>query len=106
MTASGLPDPETFRPHIGAGFTIDAGGQPVVLTLVNVVDEGVSNGMHQFSLFFHGPGDQVLPDRIYTLTNPSFGAIEIFITPIVGSNQARTVYQACFSQPAGGAPNF
>lgn len=100
MTGSALPGPEAFRPHIGTDFTIEEGAQQAVLRLAEVSDSGVSNGMHQFSLFFHGPADRILPERIHALRHPSLGILEIFIAPVVGSNDRRTVYQACFSRPA------
>ena len=105
MTPASFADPERFRPHIGGDFTIDDRGQRVVLRLADVADGGVANGMHQFSLIFHGPADRVLPDAIHALSHPSFGTLDIFLTPVVGSNASRTVYQACFSQPAGFVPD-
>jgi len=59
----------------------------------------------RFALIFHGPADRVLPDAIHALSHPSFGMLDIFLTPVVGSNASRTVYQACFSQPAGFVPD-
>ncbi len=99
MTSTSLPGPETFRPHIGSDFTIDDRGQPVVLRLTDVADSGVSNGMHQFSLLFHGPGDRVLPGAMHLLSHQALGRLDLFLSPIVGSNSTRTVYQACFSRP-------
>jgi hypothetical protein len=99
VTASHLPSPETFRPHLGSDFTIDDPHDRVVLRLADVVDDGVSNGMQQFSLIFHGPPDRVLPDAIHTFAHPSLGTLDLFIVPVVGSNASRTLYQACFSRP-------
>jgi hypothetical protein len=93
-------DPAAARPHIGTDFTVQEGDRTVTLRLAEVADQGVSNGMRQFSLFFHGPADVVLPQSIHTLVHPSLGPLEIFIVPVVGSNAVRTVYQACFSAPA------
>jgi len=104
VTPTSFPGPERFRPHIGSDFTIDDRGQRVVLRLADVADGGVANGVHQFSLIFHGPADRVLPDAIHALSHPSFGTLDIFLTPVVGSNAARTLYQACFSRPAGFVP--
>jgi len=94
-------DPETFRPHIGTDFTVSGGERPVILRLADVNDAGISNGMRQFSLLFHGPGDRQLPDGIHAMTHDALGPLEIFIVPVVGSNAARIVYQACFSAAAG-----
>jgi hypothetical protein len=100
VTPIPLPGPETFQPHVGSEFTITDRQPPLVLRLADVADAGVSNGMQQFSLFFHGPSDHVLHDAIYSLSHPAFGTLAIFIAPVVGSNATRTVYQACFSRPA------
>lgn len=100
MTSVPLPGPETFQPHVGSDFTIADREPPVVLRLADVIDAGVSDGMQQFSLFFHGPSDQVLRDAIYPLSHPAFGTLELFIVPVVGSNAVRTIYQACFSRRA------
>lgn len=67
------------------------------LRLVEVTDEGVAHGIRQFSLFFHGPADRVLPADTYSFRHHTLGSIELFIAPIVGSNHERIVYQACFS---------
>jgi len=96
------PDPTTYRPHIGTDFTIDAGDRRMMLRLADVVDDGSRNGMRQFSLLFHGPGDRVLADGIYTMQHPALGSLDIFIVPIVGTTAARAIYQACFSAPEAG----
>jgi hypothetical protein len=93
-------DPATARQHVGSDFSVRDRDRTVTLRLVDVADQGVSNGMRQFSLFFHGPPDCVLAQSIYTFVHPELGALDIFIAPVVGSNAARIVYQACFSAPA------
>ncbi len=101
MTSPHVPGPETFRSHIGSDFTVNDAGDRVVLRLVHVADGCVSNGMHQFSLIFHGPPDRVLSDAIHTFSHSSLGTLDLFIVPVVGSNASRTIYEACFSVPAG-----
>jgi uncharacterized protein DUF6916 len=93
-------DPATFREHVGTIFIVDEGDRAIALRLSEVTDEGVSNGMRQFSLFFHGPGDPLLSERIHTLAHDTLGRLEIFIVPVVGSTASRALYQACFSMPA------
>ena len=93
-------EPAIFREHIGTLFTVKDGEEAVALRLAEVADHGISNGMRQFSLFFHGPGDRILPERIHALAHDTLGTLEIFIVPILGSNASRAVYEACFSSPA------
>jgi len=100
VTSTPQAGPETFRPHVGSDFRIVDREPLLVLRLADVADGGLSNGMEQFSLFFHGPADRFLPDAIYEMSHPSLGTLEIFIAAVVGSNETRIVYQACFSRPA------
>ncbi|MEO6238345.1 MAG: hypothetical protein ABIQ52_15205 [Vicinamibacterales bacterium] len=92
-----MTDPDTFRKHLETNFVFDEGSGPVLLRLVDVVDEGIVRGVRQFSLFFHGPADRALPAQTLKFTHDPLGEIDLFITPILGSNHERLVYQACFS---------
>ena len=95
-----MNNPETFREHLDSVFQVDDETDPIQLRLVEVSDEGVAHGIRQFSLFFHGPADRVLPQNTYAITHESLGSIALFIVPVVGSNRERIVYQACFSVAA------
>lgn len=90
----------TFRPHVDTTFVADRGAREVPLRLAEVGDERVSGGIEQFSLFFHGPADRVLPQGTYALEHTTLGLLALFLVPVVGSNHERIVYQACFSRPA------
>lgn len=100
VTGMAQPGPDAFRAHVGSDFAIDCRGTTILLRLAEVVDHGTANGTQQYALLFHGPAAPVLPDAIYAVEHRVLGTIEIFIAPIVGSNAARIVYQACFSRPA------
>lgn len=89
--------PEIFRAHLETSFEL-ADASAVQLRLVEVIDEGIAHGVRQFSLFFHGPVDRVLPANTYAFRHPVLGPLDLFIVPIVGSNDRRIVYQACFSE--------
>jgi hypothetical protein len=92
-------DPAAFAKHIGTDFTVGGQGGPV-LRLTDVKDHGVANGMHQFWLLFHGPGDRLLPQEIHAFAHPVLGTHDIFVVPVQGSTAARILYQACFAVPA------
>jgi uncharacterized protein DUF6916 len=92
-----MNDPETFREQLDTIFQLDDPSGPIQLRLVEVADEGVARGIRQFSVFFHGPADRVLPQNTYSFTHEALGSLAFFIVPVVGSNQERIVYQACFS---------
>jgi hypothetical protein len=90
---------DTFRPHLDTTF-VTTGATSVPLRLADVVDEPISYGLRQFSLFFNGPPDPMLPQDTYSLQHPALGELMVFLVPVVGSNRERIVYQACFSSLA------
>jgi len=91
-------DPATYRQQIGTVFSI-AGPDQVDLRLARVTDERVSGSIRQFSLFFHGPADRILPQGTYSFHHLGLGSLMLFIVPVVGSNHERIVYEACFTVP-------
>jgi hypothetical protein len=91
-------DPATYRREIGTIFRID-GPDQVDLRLATVSDERVSGGIQQFSLFFHGPADRIVPQGMYSFRHDGLGPLTLFIVPVVGSNEERIVYEACFTVP-------
>jgi hypothetical protein len=92
-----MNDPEVFRKHLNTNFVFDDPSGPLDLRLVDVEDQGVAHGVRQFSLFFHGPADRILPANTFSFRHDSLGQIDLFLGPVVGSNHERIVYQACFS---------
>ena len=95
-----MTGPATFRPHVNTVFQVDRDPNPVPLRLIDVADERISHGMQQFSLYFHGPSDRLLPQGLYEFRHDALGSLTLFIVPVVGSDHQRIVYQACFSHAA------
>ncbi len=93
-------DPATFRAQIDTIFGVDHDSGQISLRLVEVADERTGGGFQQFSLFFHGPADRLLPQGAYSFRHDALGGLELFIVPVLGSNHERIVYQVCFSRPA------
>jgi hypothetical protein len=91
-----VSDAATFRAHLDTTFIAECGERAVALLLTDV-DERVTTGMEQFSLLFHGPADQMLPQGTYPLAHDALGALALFLVPI-GANSERVVYEACFSR--------
>ena len=50
-----------------------------------------------FALLFCGPGERILPQRIYLFESASLGRFELFIVP-VSRDQNGTRYQATFNR--------
>jgi hypothetical protein len=60
-----MNDPEVFRAQLDTVFLAQHAADRVGLRLIDIADERVARGIQQFSLFFHGPGDLVLPQGTY-----------------------------------------
>jgi ribosomal protein S18 acetylase RimI-like enzyme len=95
-TGSVASDPGVFRPHVGTTFTVTPGDAALQLAEVSEMQAG--GGMLQFSIFFHGPADRLLPQGTYTLRHDALGPLALFIVPIMGSNEDRIIYEACLSR--------
>jgi hypothetical protein len=94
-----MNNPAMYREQLGTIFLAEHGGTRLGLRLVDVVEERATAGLQQFSLFFHGPADQILQQGTYSFTHHALGPLALFIVPVIGSNPERIVYQACFSGP-------
>lgn len=66
--------------------------------LGGAVDEGTEPAARRapFSLVFRGPGDRVLPQRIYRLAHDELGEFEFFLVPI-GPDREGMRYEAIFA---------
>jgi hypothetical protein len=93
-----MNDPDTYRKQLDTVFQVEYGSGPVPLRLTEVADERTGGSVQQFSLFFHGPGDRILPQGTYSMQHDVLGALALFIVPVVGSNAERIIYQACFTR--------
>ena len=91
-------DPTVYRKHIDTIFVVsDAAASSVRLRLAAVFGERVAGAIRQFSLFFHGPPDRVLSQGTYHLDHDAIGPLSLFLVPVIGSNNERIVYEACFT---------
>ena len=88
---------ESFLPLLDGVFRLTDVEPPLELRLLEV-DARWGKGPHRepFSLTFLGPGDPVLPQRIYRLEHAELGSLEIFLVP-VGRDARGTRYEAAFS---------
>ena len=76
------------------------GGPEVLLELAEVVEFPTlthsRKDVERFSLFFYGPGDAPLPQRIYRLAHERMGEMEIFLVPVAHEPRGFR-YEAVFS---------
>lgn len=94
-----MNDPKLYRAHLNTVFRVQCETDSVGIQLVDVDAGRQDKGIQQFSLFFHGPAECVLPQGTYEIQHDALGSLAILIVPIVGSNHERIVYQACFTRP-------
>jgi hypothetical protein len=89
-----------FEPHVGRVFRLEADLEAMDVTLTEAAAIGApttdDSTRQAFSLVFTGPGESVLPQRIYRLTHPEMGELDLFLVPI-GSDAEGTRYQAIFN---------
>jgi hypothetical protein len=90
-----MSDPSAFKPFIDTEFLV--GDYDIPLRLVDVSEGPDSGPVQQFSLFFHGTPDVVLPQGTYRFRYAEDNSVEWFMVPIAGSNRERIVYQVCFN---------
>ena len=90
---------ETFSGHLGEVFRMypDA-SNPLEVELISATGLGEASDGHRqpFSLVFRGPGDVLLPQRIYRMEHSEIGTFELFLVPI-GPDEEGLRYEAIFT---------
>jgi hypothetical protein len=90
---------EAFAPHVGSRFELEvAPGEAVAFELVaaDALAPSAATPRTPFVLTFRSGEPTVRPQRIYALTHPAMGRLEIFLVP-VGRDPAGVRYEAVFS---------
>ena len=86
----------TFSGHLGDSFRVHPEDSST-LDLELVSSTGLNEGSERpFSIVFRGPGDALLPQRIYRMEHAEIGAFEIFLVPI-GPDEEGLRYEAIFN---------
>ena len=94
---------QTFSEHLGSTFRIyPDSSNPLEVELISATGLGErpdreSPGRRQpFSIVFRGPGDVLLPQRIYRIEHDHIGTFELFLVPI-GPDGKGLRYEAIFT---------
>ena len=87
----------TFVPHVGTSFHVQAGTATVELTLAIVTEPRASPRAEAFSLEFRGPTSAALPQGEYPFRHADIGEFTLFIVP-VGQVGAELEYEAVFNR--------
>jgi hypothetical protein len=93
----------TFSGHLGSTFRLHPeSSDSLEVELVSATDlsespDGKAAGRGRpFSIVFRGPGDVLLPQRIYRMEHPEIGAFDLFLVPI-GPDEKGLCYEAVFN---------
>lgn len=74
---------DAIVPLTGSAFEVcEHPGGTFTLTLTKVVPHVKTIRQEAFSLFFRGPAEIFLPQKIYKLREASLGELEIFLVPV------------------------
>ena len=88
---------EDFSENLNTRFRIPfQSGEVAELELIEVLETMRTPRQQQFSIFFHGPLNYMLPQGTYRMEHEKLGAIDIFIVPI-GREQDGFRYEAVFN---------
>jgi hypothetical protein len=90
---------QDFAPHVGKRFSFP--GHTVVLLLARI-DVAPQPGMPDatrtsFTLIFHGPVGDILPEGLYAAQVADGPELEFYIQPIHTTARDRQEYQAVFN---------
>lgn len=87
---------EDFAPHVGKQFRPEGWHSALRLATIEVQRQSTA-GRAPFTLIFHGPAGEVLPEGLYRTEIEDGPAFEIYIMPIHTVAPGRQEYQAVFN---------
>jgi hypothetical protein len=95
---------QIFESELNSTFNVVLSQSAVVpLTLIQASRADQPDSRYEnFSLFFDGPADHPLPQRIYAFEHERLGQFDLFIVPI-GNERGRFQYQAVFNRLRSGS---
>ncbi len=89
---------DTFAEYINGEFQVlDDLPVPFTLRMVGVQEQSKSPHQEVFTLIFHGPGQNFLPQGIHKLQHSELGEIDLFLVP-VGQDAQGFQYEAVFNR--------
>ncbi|MDR3529657.1 MAG: hypothetical protein P4L90_03725 [Rhodopila sp.] len=91
-----LSQHQHFAPFVGKPFAFE--GQRVVLRLAAVdVKQPHAGARTPFTLIFHGPADDLLPEGLYRARGEGGALGDLYVMPIHTVERDRQTYQAVFN---------
>jgi hypothetical protein len=88
---------EAFAENLNTKFRIPMQSSSAAeLELIEVVEARSTSRQQQFSVFFRGPSEYLLPQATYHMEHEKMGEMDLFIVP-VGREQEGFRYEAVFN---------
>ena len=91
---------QEFSKHLNSKFQLKLDDRELELELVEVkgypAGPNEQGGMERFSVFFEGPSDVYLPQRLYALKHERMGDFDLFLVPIAQTEDGYR-YEAVFN---------
>jgi hypothetical protein len=91
---------ETFAGHVRETFSLSVGETSVDITLVEAQRKRVrvvaGIRAEPFTLYFKSQSHVLLPQKLYPLSNPGLGKMNIFIVPVAREKDG-VIYEAVFN---------
>jgi hypothetical protein len=90
---------EDFAPHVGKRFRFAGWHSALQLVAINMHDHPPAPGVVRppFTLLFHGPVGDVLPEGLYRADIEDGPTLEFYVIPIHTVAPDRQEYQAVFN---------
>jgi hypothetical protein len=90
---------EDFAPHLGKQFRFEGWDFALCLVTIDVHHRAAAPGETRtpFTLLFHGPAGDVLPEGLYQADIEGGPTLEFYIMPIHTVAPGRQEYQAVFN---------
>ena len=91
---------QEFSRHLNSTFQLNLEDHTLELKLVEVKaympGKNEQAGMERFSIYFEGPPDRRLPQKLYHLEHADMGGLDLFLVPIA-ADEKKLRYEAVFN---------
>lgn len=93
-----LPTKTLFTENLNTRFSLTIEpGQTMEVDLIELNEGRPSPRYEAFSITFRGPGEVLLPQRLYSFEHDALGQFDLFIVP-VGQDEQGIYYEAVFNR--------
>ncbi len=88
----------SFDPYLNNKFEIFTDYEGIVEAELVEVSEHNKENLECFSLLFKGPKEKFFDQKLYKVTHPEMGEINLFLVPVVHEKQDAYYYESVFNR--------